>query len=106
MTAEAGWRQVDLTSGDDALPVIALYPSTSDAQEVRVGPYTLTTAIDGDLAPGRHPVVAISHGSGGTPLTHRTRTRRRSTRPSCSMAYLNPGTSIIARSLAPATSRS
>lgn len=36
-----------------------------------MGPYVLTVAADGQVLPGRFPLVVISHGSGGTPLTHR-----------------------------------
>jgi predicted dienelactone hydrolase len=36
-----------------------------------MGPYELTVAMDGPPSGGPWPVVVISHGSGGSPLTHR-----------------------------------
>ena len=55
----------------DAFPVFALYPSYAPEKPHRLGPYTLDVAVDGAMEPGRFPVVVISHGSGGAPLTHR-----------------------------------
>jgi predicted dienelactone hydrolase len=53
------------------LDVIACYPSCSEEEEIRFGPYVIEAAEDGAPLPGPWPVVVISHGSGGTPLTHR-----------------------------------
>jgi predicted dienelactone hydrolase len=36
------------------------------------GPYQLDVCVDGPLAPGRFPLVLISHGSGGSPLLYRS----------------------------------
>ena len=55
----------------DGLDVIACYPSTGDEQAIRFGPYAIDAAEDGLPMPGPWPVVVVSHGSGGSPLTHR-----------------------------------
>jgi predicted dienelactone hydrolase len=52
-------------------PVIVLYPTTSDAAPFKLGQYTELLASKAPIAPGEHGLVVISHGSGGTPLTHR-----------------------------------
>jgi predicted dienelactone hydrolase len=36
------------------------------------GPYELDVCVDGPIAPGRFPLVLISHGSGGSPLLYRS----------------------------------
>lgn len=56
---------------EDRIDLIALYPSIGDEAPLRVGPYTIDVALDGELMPGPWPVVLVSHGSGGSPLTHR-----------------------------------
>lgn len=59
---------------DDGRPpfaVVALYPSIEPERAERLGPYTLEVALNGAIELGRFPVVVISHGSGGSPLTHR-----------------------------------
>ena len=51
--------------------VFALYPSVDPEAPVRLGPYTIDVAVDGPPELGHFPIVVISHGSGGSPLTHR-----------------------------------
>lgn len=70
-TAEAGLFEVALDVDGDAMQVLVLYPSLTPALEIRRGPYTFDAAVEGEWLPGPHPVVVLSHGSGGAPLTHR-----------------------------------
>ena len=70
-TVDAGLLDVTLDVDDEAMPVLVLYPALTPATQVRRGPYTLDVAIEGEWLPGAHPLVVISHGSGGAPLTHR-----------------------------------
>ena len=53
------------------IDLMALYPSAADESPLRVGPYTIDVAIDAAALPGPWPVVLLSHGSGGSPMTHR-----------------------------------
>jgi predicted dienelactone hydrolase len=52
-------------------PLILMYPAAAEAVPVKLGQYTALLAADAPIAPGKHRLVVISHGSGGTPLTHR-----------------------------------
>src|SRR5262245_39565744 len=53
------------------IPLLVFYPSSSPARLERLGPFELEVAPEGTLRPGPHPLVLISHGSGGSPATHR-----------------------------------
>ena len=52
-------------------PLLVLYPSNTPGQPENIGPYTLEVALDAPSKPGPLPLVLISHGTGGSPLTHR-----------------------------------
>lgn len=52
-------------------PLLIFYPSSTPAAPERLGPFPIELAIGGKIAPGSHPLVLISHGSGGSPVTHR-----------------------------------
>ena len=68
----AGVSQMEVAdAGAPRFPVIVLYPSAATAAPVKLGQYTEILAADGPVAPGKHRLVVVSHGSGGTPLTHR-----------------------------------
>ncbi|MBX9856998.1 MAG: hypothetical protein K2Y26_15835 [Gemmatimonadaceae bacterium] len=72
--AQVGARWLDAKSGGAALPVLALYPTTTVAGEQSFGPYTMPVALNAPIAPsnaGPRPVALISHGNTGSPLTHR-----------------------------------
>jgi predicted dienelactone hydrolase len=53
-------------------PALVLYPSHSPEQPEKLGPYTLNVAMNAPPAPGSFPLVVVSHGSGGSHLSHRT----------------------------------
>lgn len=53
------------------LPVHVLYPTDAAAKPERFGPYELEVARDAPVAADRLPLVAISHGNGGTPWGYR-----------------------------------
>jgi predicted dienelactone hydrolase len=48
------------------------YPCEDPSTPTMFGPYELNVRVDAPIAPGRFPLVLISHGSGGGPLLHRT----------------------------------
>ena len=61
---------------DDAVqgarvPVHLLYPAAAPVRDESFGPYTLAVARDAPVVGERIPLVAISHGGGGMPWTHR-----------------------------------
>lgn len=69
----AGCCRMTVPAPDTAspVPVLVMYPTHAPATPVPFGPYQLSVAMDAPVAAGRFPLVVISHGSGGTPLTHR-----------------------------------
>ena len=68
-----GCRTLEIV--DDGLgltfPLLVLYPTGTPGQPEPIGPYTLDVALDAPIEPGSFPLVLISHGTGGSPLTHR-----------------------------------
>ena len=71
--AEAGCRVVQVPAPhlDGTLSMLVLYPTDADAEPLRLGPFTLDVAANASPARGPAPVVVVSHGSGGSHLTHR-----------------------------------
>ncbi|HEU0053799.1 MAG TPA: alpha/beta fold hydrolase [Longimicrobium sp.] len=76
MTGEArtvGCRLLE--AADDVrgavVPVAILYPATAPERTERFGPYPVDVALDSPPDGERLGVVAISHGNGGSPWTHR-----------------------------------
>jgi predicted dienelactone hydrolase len=63
----AGFRTFELP-----FPTLVLYPSDSPEQPEKLGPYELSVAMNAPIAAGTFPFVVVSHGSGGTPMSHRT----------------------------------
>jgi predicted dienelactone hydrolase len=52
------------------VPVHLLYPTAAPARTERFGAYSIEAARDAPVAGDRLPLVAISHGTGGTPWGH------------------------------------
>lgn len=73
MATSVGARLTRVPAAHLGTPIdlLALYPSIGAETSLRVGPYSIDVAIDGAGLAGPWPVVVISHGSGGSPLTHR-----------------------------------
>ncbi|GAB2848507.1 alpha/beta hydrolase family protein [Hymenobacter ruber] len=73
MTNFVGCRTLEIVDAELNLtfPLLVLYPSRTPGHPEAIGPYTLDVALDAPIAPGPFPLVLISHGTGGTPLTHR-----------------------------------
>jgi predicted dienelactone hydrolase len=55
----------------EPVPALAMYPAYGEERLLPFGPYTVAAAPDAPIAAGRFPLVVISHGSGGSHLTHR-----------------------------------
>src|SRR5712691_6815156 len=51
-------------------PVTVFYPSSSEAQPLKRGPFTLNFASQGVPLRGNGRLIVVSHGSGGSPWVH------------------------------------
>lgn len=56
--------------GEYAVPLMVWYPSTAATESWQAGPYSIHATRGAPIAPGRHPLVLISHGSGGGEFGH------------------------------------
>ena len=63
----AGFRTFEIP-----FPTLVLYPTSSPERPETLGLYELSVAKNAPIADGQFPLVAISHGSGGSPWSHRT----------------------------------
>jgi predicted dienelactone hydrolase len=63
-----GLSEIAATAEDG--PVTLYYPSSSDAQVMRRGPFTVNVAQQGTPVRGNGRLVVMSHGSGGSPWVH------------------------------------
>jgi predicted dienelactone hydrolase len=78
--AAPAWAQVGLqreswvlpnTQGPaDTVAGIVWYPTAAKSSAQQFGPFKLNAAPGAQPTPGRHPLVLISHGNGGTDLGH------------------------------------
>jgi predicted dienelactone hydrolase len=57
--------------GSPSIPLLLFYPTTEPEKPEAVGPFALNVARGATPLPGPHPLILISHGTGGTPLSHR-----------------------------------
>jgi predicted dienelactone hydrolase len=60
----------EISGKDPDKPVTIYYPSSSAAQPLKRGPFTLELAQQGAPVQGNGRLVVISHGSGGSPWVH------------------------------------
>ncbi|HEV2701475.1 MAG TPA: hypothetical protein VGV09_07580 [Steroidobacteraceae bacterium] len=67
-----GAREFVVAGDTQGLTALLHYPCEAASRPTSFGPYALDVSVDAALAPGRFPLVAISHGSGGSPLLYRT----------------------------------
>lgn len=74
MNQFAGCCKVGVCDEQNAITfsTLVMYPTNTASTPVAFGPFSLDVAMDAPIAEGRFPVVMISHGSGGSNLTHRT----------------------------------
>ena len=71
---KSGFRQITISDATLGLtfPAIVQYPSRAETSSIQVGPYLFDVCENGPIADGKHPLVLISHGSGGSHLLYRT----------------------------------
>jgi len=55
----------------DAVPALVFYPTGEPERAEALGPFPVEVALDAAPDPGGHPLVVISHGTGGSHLLHR-----------------------------------
>ena len=68
--AQAGVGLIELPGIDGDRQVTVFYPSDSPQTDTARGPFHLQLAVGGEPRPGRHRLVVISHGSGGSAWVH------------------------------------
>jgi predicted dienelactone hydrolase len=67
-----GCREIDVREDvSGTFPMVVLYPTRSAERPEQVGRYVIDVAKDAPIDGNRHVLVTISHGSGGSNLTHR-----------------------------------
>jgi predicted dienelactone hydrolase len=73
MRSTAGCRLVELFDEPMGMsfPMLVMYPSDAPERPERLGPYTANVAVDAPFPRGPLPLVIVSHGTGGSHLTHR-----------------------------------
>ena len=64
-----GIRDIEM-KGDYAVPLKVWYPSTTPSETWQAGPYAIHATRGAPIAPGRHALILISHGSGGGEFGH------------------------------------
>jgi predicted dienelactone hydrolase len=60
-----------VAQADEPIPVSIWYPTRDEEVPLNLGAYMLSVARDAAPAEGRHPLILVSHRSGGGPLDHR-----------------------------------
>lgn len=67
-----GFRTITIPNpvGDGAMPGYVFYPSATASGSTRQGPYRLEATLDAPPMHGSRPLVVISHGHGGSDLSH------------------------------------
>jgi len=56
--------------GGGAIQTVVWYPTTAPASLTKLGPFDLDVAIDSEPEAGAHPLIVVSHGTGGSNLGH------------------------------------
>jgi len=74
MSKFVGCNKVEAFDKENAItfPLLIMYPTNAASTPVAFGPFSLDVAMNAPVPYGRFPLVMISHGSGGSYLTHRT----------------------------------
>lgn len=70
MHFSVGLQEVGV-SGDPRVPLLVFYPTADVEKAETFGPFTASVARGATPLPGPFPLVLLSHGTGGSPLTHR-----------------------------------
>lgn len=68
--ASAGFKQWSFDYQGTATEVAVWYPASTDSIAIEAGPFTLNVAPAAPLPVARHPLLVISHGTGGSAIAH------------------------------------
>jgi predicted dienelactone hydrolase len=71
MSVGAQWAQVEDVERALKVQVLVVYPTGEAEKLEHFGPFPLPVALGAAPLPGRYPLVIVSHGSGGTLVSHR-----------------------------------
>ncbi|MPS47425.1 alpha/beta fold hydrolase [Methylobacillus sp.] len=71
-----GASEFRLTDAEHGLsfPVLVMYPTRQLSSRHAFGPYLMDVSMNAPIAGGQHPLILVSHGSGGSHLLYRTMT--------------------------------
>jgi predicted dienelactone hydrolase len=69
---QAGWRQITIAGTSDSPPIVVAlyYPTRAPSQAIVMGPFTPHVAIQGPPEATVKGLIVLSHGTGGSELTH------------------------------------
>lgn len=71
LAAAAGYQRVQVPDGDDKpIETSVWYPTEAVAASSKFGPFDMTVAMNAPVAGRGLPLVVISHGNGGSALSH------------------------------------
>ena len=70
MTYHAGFSLFRASDPDGSIPCAIWYPTDEPARVLRQGIYDFNVVRNGAIASGQHPLIMMSHGSGGTRFGH------------------------------------
>jgi predicted dienelactone hydrolase len=70
LTAHAGMGMVERVGESGRIPLTVFYPTEQAEQIHKKGPFEFSLAPNAAASSGHHPLVVISHGSGGSPWVH------------------------------------
>ncbi|MGB7181638.1 MAG: hypothetical protein WA888_01300 [Burkholderiaceae bacterium] len=68
--ANVGLMQWSFTHDSAEVPVAVWYPTTATMSDIPAGPFPLHAASNAPMLQKKHPLVLISHGTGGSNLAH------------------------------------
>ena len=69
--ADVGFRQIEIPDPPSKPLAIGIwYPSSSHASSQPLGPFRQDVALNGTIDGAKHPVIFISHGTGGSLASH------------------------------------
>ena len=66
------FREMHEATTGTTMPATVIYPAAGPAASTELGPYRVAATPGLDIVGGRHPLVLISHGHGGSALGHTT----------------------------------
>lgn len=69
-TGNAGLMDWSFEYHNTQVPVAIWHPTSAKASSIDAGPFTLQAAAGGEIEQTQHPLVIVSHGTGGSSIAH------------------------------------